>query len=61
MTWDYLDGLITVTRRADDYHACVTGNTAAWDAGRTAAEAIGGLVIAHPDVVMSAVCRKHAA
>lgn len=38
---------VTITRRHDDFHACITGNSAVWDCGRTPAEAVGNLIITH--------------
>lgn len=41
---------IKVTRRSDDFHACVDGRPMLWDCGRSAVEAIGNLLLSHPDV-----------
>lgn len=36
---------ITVTQRSDDWHACVTGDDARWEGGRSRAEAIGKMFL----------------
>lgn len=43
-------GPFTITKRTSDFHACITGETAAWGCGQSTAEAIG-------DVVMSNIHR----
>jgi hypothetical protein len=43
--------IITVTKRGDDYHACITGHPEIWDAGKSQAEAVGNLIISHESVV----------
>ncbi len=42
-------GKITVTKRADDYHACITGDPTQWDCGASICQAIGTLVMSHPE------------
>lgn len=41
--------VITVTDRGTDYHACLDGEPACWAAGKTPYEAIGDLVVHHPE------------
>lgn len=38
---------VTITRRSDDFHACLTGDDRIWDCGKSPAEAVGNLVITH--------------
>lgn len=38
---------ITVSRRSDDYHACVSGEPGKWDCGKTISEAVGNLIMSH--------------
>lgn len=40
---------IVVTRRSDDFHACIEGNPGIWDCGKTITEAIGNLIRTHPE------------
>lgn len=40
---------IVVTKRSDDYHACLDGHPEIWGCGETAEEAIGDLIKAHVD------------
>lgn len=40
---------IVVTKRSDDYHACLDGHPEIWGCGKTQYEAIGNLVSAHGD------------
>jgi hypothetical protein len=40
---------ILVTKRADDYHACIAGHTDLWDCGKSPQSAIGNLVWTHKD------------
>lgn len=41
---------IIVTKRSDDYHACLEGYPGIWGCGRTPNEAIGSLITAHADM-----------
>ncbi len=36
---------IVVTRRSDDYHACLESNTGIWGCGRNPMEAVGSFII----------------
>lgn len=54
-------GRITITVRADDYHAHVDDNRSKWACGKTVAEAIGGLIssyqeilLGHPSLILAA-------
>jgi hypothetical protein len=38
---------IILTRRINDVHACIKGQTGVWGAGKTSYEAIGNMVSAH--------------
>lgn len=38
---------IDVTKRSDDYHACITGKPEIWGCGRNVDEAIGDLIRSH--------------
>jgi hypothetical protein len=40
---------VIVTKRNDSYHAALESNPRIWGTGSTAAEAVGDLVIFHPD------------
>lgn len=42
-------GDVLVSRRADDFYACLVKNTKAWGRGTTPQEAIGDLYMAHAD------------
>lgn len=44
-------GRITITVRSGDFHAHIDGDRAQWSCGRTVAEAIGSLILSHPDLV----------
>jgi hypothetical protein len=46
---DLMDPEIIVTKRANDYHACLKGKPAIWGCGKSAYEAIGNLIIHHGD------------
>ena len=35
---------IILTRRQNDYHACVEGRPKVWESGRSASEAVGNLI-----------------
>jgi hypothetical protein len=54
----YLKETITVQRRSDDYMAYVTGSACLWAAGDSAREAIGNLVMTHPDRIVQALERR---
>ncbi len=41
---------ILVTQRGDDFHAGLEGSPGVWAAGRSAYEAVGDLVMHHPEV-----------
>lgn len=41
---------IVVTKRTDDWHACLENNTAIWACGKSLDEAIGDLIRTHQDV-----------
>ena len=41
---------IIVTKRSDDYHACLAGNSAIWGCGRNITEAVGDAIRSHQDV-----------
>lgn len=48
---------IIVTRRQDDYHACLKEDAAIWACGKTENEAIGNLIRFHPqkfDIIIEA-------
>ena len=49
---------IVVTRRSDDWHACLAGHPGVWDAGANALEAIGGLVTHHPECTGILIVQK---
>ncbi|HTL39277.1 MAG TPA: hypothetical protein VL306_00480 [Methylomirabilota bacterium] len=38
---------IVVTKRSDDWHACLANQKGKWEAGRTSDEAIGKLIVSH--------------
>lgn len=38
---------IAVSKRSDDYHACIDGKPELWGCGRTGAEAIGDMIKSH--------------
>jgi predicted RNase H-like HicB family nuclease len=40
---------IVVTKRSEDYHACLDGHPEIWGCGKTPNEAIGNLISAHTD------------
>lgn len=40
---------ILITKRSFDYHACIEGDKTRWGSGKTAEEAIGSLIMSHPD------------
>lgn len=40
---------ITLTQRADDFHACLSGVPEIWGRGASESEAIGDMVWAHPE------------
>jgi hypothetical protein len=40
---------IVVSKRSDDFHACLEGHPELWDCGRTHVEAIGRLILTHRD------------
>ncbi len=40
---------IVVTKRSDDYHACLDGHSEIWGCGKTFNEAISDLITAHTD------------
>lgn len=42
--------IIKVTKRTDDYHACISGQPGYWDCGKSPREAIGNLVQTHPEM-----------
>jgi hypothetical protein len=50
----YVIGPFTVVRRADDWHACLTGQASVWGRGRSIDEAIGAVVRTAPEVVTAA-------
>lgn len=41
---------IKVTKRSDDYHACIDEITGIWEAGRTIDEAVYKLLISNPEI-----------
>ena len=41
---------IIVTRRTDDYHACLEGHPEIWGCGKTPRAAVGDLIWSHPDI-----------
>ena len=47
-TFEWTKG-ITVTQRSDDWHACVTGDPAQWDCGKSPTEAVNSLVTSHAE------------
>lgn len=51
----YLGGVITVEPSYLEYAAFVTGNTALWALGSTPREAIGNLVMTHPEEIIKAL------
>ncbi len=51
----FLGGAVTVVRRMDDFMAYVGENRAEWGAGKTVHEAIGDVVLHHPESVMAEV------
>lgn len=40
---------VVVTRRHDDFHACITGEPGVWGCGKSQKSAIGDLVTAHAE------------
>jgi hypothetical protein len=38
---------IIITRRTNDYHACLEGHPEIWAAGKTIYEAVGDLILHH--------------
>jgi len=40
---------ITITKRASDYHACLENHPGIWGCGRNIYEAIGNVIMNHPD------------
>ncbi len=40
---------ITITKRGEDYHACLEGQPQIWGCGKTSDEAVGNLIRAHTD------------
>ncbi len=40
---------INVTKRTEDYHACIDGEPGLWDCGKTPALAVGSLIYTHRD------------
>jgi len=40
---------IIVTRRSSDYHACLACHPEVWGAGKSRYEAVGNLVLSHPE------------
>ena len=40
---------IVVTKRNDDFHACLAGHSEIWDCGKTVSEAVGKLLLTHSD------------
>ena len=46
---------IIVTRRNDDYHACLEGHPEIWGCGKTIDGAIGDLIRSHQDTFGIAV------
>jgi cephalosporin hydroxylase len=51
----FLNGVITVVERHDDYMAYVGGDTRVWSAGRNPDEAVGQVIRTHPDYVIEAI------
>lgn len=54
----YIMMKIVVTKRSDDYHACLDGHPEIWGCGKTPNEAIGNLITAHADTFRIDVERK---
>ncbi len=50
---------IVVTRRSDDYHASISGQSGLWGCGKTESEAIGDLVQSHPEALGITVERDY--
>jgi hypothetical protein len=42
---------IVITKRGDDYHACLEGHPEIWGCGKTQNEAIGDLISSHKDTL----------
>jgi len=40
---------ITITKRFGDYHACLENHTGIWGCGKTIHEAIGSVIMNHPE------------
>ena len=40
---------IVMTKRTDDFHACIRNHPELWGCGRTHSEAIGNLISAHKE------------
>jgi len=40
---------ITVTKRSSDYHACLENRPGIWGCGRNICEAIGDVIMNHPE------------
>ena len=41
---------INVTKRMADFHACIDGELGLWGCGKSVDEAIGSLVLNHPEM-----------
>lgn len=50
-TRPYLDGALTVTRRRDDYHACITGHPEYWGCGKSIDDALADITKIHGDAI----------
>jgi hypothetical protein len=40
---------LIITKRSDDYHVCLEGNTAIWACGKTIDDALGNWLRTHQD------------
>lgn len=56
----YLGGVITVEPACLEYAAFVTGNPALWALGSNPREAIGYLVMSHPEAIIEALAAAQA-
>lgn len=48
-SFEILGGKVTVTQGTDGWRACITGESACWELGKTSAEAVGNLIVTHEE------------
>lgn len=49
---------IIITKRANDFHACLSTDSKVWGCGASPSEAIGDLIRAFPEVFKITYCYK---